>query len=75
MYLVPTCPQTGTFYAIQKNHIHSIIVKQFLTEQGNQLLANDINDIIILAKVLKIFPTDKSMLSGIETFQVSSIPF
>ena len=51
----------------QKNHIHSIIVKQFLTEQGNQLLANDINDIIILAKLLKFFPTGKSIVSGIGT--------
>ena len=47
-----TCPQPGNFYTIPKL---SSIVKQFLTEQGNQLNVYDINDIITLAKDLKMF--------------------
>ena len=59
--LVPTCPQPGNFYTIPK------IVKQFFTEQGNQLHFNDINDIITLAKDLKIFPPGRPIVSGIVT--------
>ena len=50
------------FYAIQKIHKLSSIVKQFLTEQGNQLRAYDI---ITLAKDLKFFPPGIPIVSGI----------
>ena len=65
--LVRTCPQPGNFYTIQKIHKLSSIVKQFFTEQGNQLHVNDINDIITLAKDLKIFPPGRPIVSGIGT--------
>ena len=65
--LVPTCPQPGYFYAIQKIHKLSSIVKQFFTEQGNQLHVHDINDIITLAKNLKIFLPGRPIVSGIGT--------
>ena len=55
MPLVPTCPQPGNFHTISKIHKLSSIVEQFLTEQGNQSHAHDINDIITLAKDLN-FP-------------------
>ena len=63
--LVPTCPQPGNFYSIQKIHKLSSIVKQFFTEQGNQLHVNVINNIITLAKDLKIFLPGKPIVSGI----------
>ena len=65
--LVPTCPQPGNFYTIPKIHKLSNIVKQFFTEQGNQLHVDDINDIITLAKDLKIFPPGRPIVSGIGT--------
>ena len=65
--LVPTCPQPGNFYAIPKIHKVSSIVKQCLTEQGNQLHAHDINDIITLAKDVKIFPPGRPIASGMGT--------
>ena len=65
--LVPTSPQTGNFYIIQKIHKPSSIVKQFFTEQGNQLHINDINHIITLAKDLQIFPPGRPIVSGIGT--------
>ena len=77
--LVPTCPRRRIFHTIQKIQKLYSIVKQFLTEQENQLHAHDINDIITLAKDLKILPPGRPIVSGIgtltETFQVSSIPF
>ena len=39
----------------------------FLAEQGSQLHADDINDIITLAKDLKIVPPVGPIESGIET--------
>ena len=65
--LAPTCPQPGNFYTIPKIHKLSSIVKQFFTEQGNQLHVNDINDVITLAKDLKIFPPGRPIASGIGT--------
>ena len=65
--LVPTCPQPGNFYTIPKIHKLLNIVKQFFTEQGNQLHVDDINDIITLAKDLKIFPPGRPIVSGIGT--------
>ena len=43
------------------------MVKEFLTEQGNQLHAHDIYDIVTLLNVLKIFPPGRSIVSDIET--------
>ena len=63
MPLVPTCPQTGNFRTIPKISKLSCIVKQFFTEQGNQLHVHDINDIITLAKDLKIFPSGMPIVS------------
>ena len=54
-------------YVVPKIHKLSIIVKQFFTEQGNQLHVYDICDIIILAKDLKIFPAGRPIVSGIGT--------
>ena len=65
--LVPTCPQPGNFYTIPKIHKLSRIVKQFFTEQGNQLHVDDINDIITLAKDLQFFPPGRPIVSGIGT--------
>ena len=62
--LVPTCLQPGNFHTIQKIHKLSNIVRQFFTEQGNQL---HVNDIITLAKDLKIFPPGRPIVSGIGT--------
>ena len=67
MSLVPTRPQPGNFYTIPKIHILSSILKQFFTEQGNQLHVHDTNDIITLAKDLKVFPTGRPIVSGIGT--------
>ena len=67
MPLVPTCPQPEIFYNIQKINKPSSIVRQFFTEHGNQLHVNDINDIITLAKDLKIFPPGRPILSSIGT--------
>ena len=65
MHLVPTCPQPGNFYTIPKIHKLSSIVKQFLTVRENQLHVNDINDIITLAKDLKIFQPGRPIISVI----------
>ena len=65
--LSPICPQQGNFHTIQKIHKLLCIVKQFFTEQGNQLHVHDINDIITLAKDLKIFPPGRPIVSGIGT--------
>ena len=43
------------------------MVKQFFTEQGNQIHVHDINDILTLAKDLKIFPPGRPNVSGIVT--------
>ena len=67
MPLVPTCPQPGNFYTIQKIHKLSSMVEQFFTEQGNQLHVHDINDIIIIAKDLKNFPPGRPIVSGTGT--------
>ena len=64
MPLVPTCPQPGNFYTIPIINKLSSIVKQFHTEQGNQLHVHDINDIITLAERLKIFRLDSKRLDS-----------
>ena len=67
MPLVPTCPKPGNFYAIPTIHKLSSMEKQFFTENGNQIHVHDINDIITLAKDLKIFPPGRQIVSGIGT--------
>ena len=67
MSLVPPCPRPGNFHPILHIHKLSNIVKQFFTEQGNQLHAHDINDIITLAKDLKIFPPGTPIVSVVGT--------
>ena len=68
MPLVLTCPQPGNVHTIKKIRILSSLVKQFFTEQGNQLHVNDISDIITLAIDFKIFPPGRPIVSGIGTF-------
>ena len=51
----------------KKIHKLSSIVKQFLTEQGNQLHFHDISDIISIAKDFKIFPPGRPIEYGIGT--------
>ena len=60
-------PNQEMFTLFKKFSIISSIVKQFITEQGNQLHAHDINDMIISAKDLKFFPPGRQKLSGIGT--------
>ena len=58
---------TRKFLYYSKNSQTFKYSKQFFTEQGNQLHVNDINDIITLAKDLKIFPPGRPIVSGIGT--------
>ena len=67
MPLVPTCPKPVNFYAIPTIHKLSNMEKQFFTEHGNKINVHDINDIITLAKDLKIFPPCRQIVSGIGT--------
>ena len=62
-----SCLLFQKIYTSQKIHKLSSIVKQFLTEQGNQLHVHDINDIITLVKELKIFTPDSPIVSCIGT--------
>ena len=68
-------PTRNFFNTIPKINYLSSIVKQFLTRQGNQLHAHNIDDIITLAKDLKTFPPDRPIVSGIGTLtaNISSI--